>query len=274
MTPGELMKKSSFILFALLALGLGACGSRSTPIAIPTVSLDTTDTTSQPSAGSGSVTASAIVVPLQKVELSFPSGGVVKSVEVAAGDPVNAGQPLVTLDTAILEARVAEAEADVVTQSTTLKYLRRTIDVGASQERIDAAQADIDRAVAGVDIARAQLAQATLTAPFDGTIARVDISPAEFANPGQIIVVMGDLSHFQVQTTDLSEKDVPAVKAGQAVSIFVDSLNQEFGGKITEIARVSTTVGGDVVYTVSIAFDEQPAGLRWGMSADVRITTE
>jgi len=260
-----------------LSLLLFACGTQNRPQAIPTVLLDSDPTpavSSLGTGGSGSVTAAGVVVPVKKVELSFPTGGVVKSVEVAAGDPVTANQPLVTLDTTILEARVAEAEANVITQSTTLKYLRRTIEVGASEERLDAAQADIDRAMAGVEIAKAQLAQATLTAPFDGVVAKVDISPAEFAKPGQIIVVMGDLSDFQVETTDLSEKDVPLVQVGQKTSIYVEALNQEFGGRVIDIARVSTTVGGDVVYTVTIEFDEQPESLRWGMSADVKIGTE
>jgi RND family efflux transporter MFP subunit len=265
------MIKNNSILMGALILALTACATRTTSTVIPTVSLDTATRTTS---GKGSVTASAIIVPLQKVELSFPSGGVVKSIEVAAGDSVSAGQPLVALDTGILEAQVAEAEANVVTQSTTLAYLKRTIDVGASAERVDAAQADIDRAVAGVEIAKAQLAQATLTAPFAGTIAKVDIHPAEFANPGQIILAMGDLSHYQVETTDLSEKDVPAVKVGQSAAIFVKALNQEFTGKVSDIARISDTVGGDVVYKVTIVFDQQPDGLRWGMSADVKINAE
>jgi HlyD family secretion protein len=34
------------------------------------------------------------------------------------------------------------------------------------------------------------------------------------------------------------------------------------------------TVGGDVTYKVTIELDEQPAGLRWGMSAEVEIQAE
>jgi len=265
------MNKALSIFIPVITLAITACAGSATPTPIPTVSLDVAP---QQSSASGSISASAIIVPLKKVELSFPAGGVVKTVEVVAGDSVSANQPLITLDTSILEARVAEAEANVITQSTTLKYLQRTIDVGASQERLDAAQADIDAAVAAVDIAKAQLTQATLTAPFAGTIASVDISPAEFANPGQIVVTMGDLGHFQVETTDLGEKDVPAVKISQVASISIDALNREVNGKVIDIARVSTTVGGDVVYKVTIAFDEQPDDLRWGMSADVKIATE
>lgn len=271
------MKRILWILPGILLLLQAACSTQAAPTVIPTVLLDSgsAPATSSPGSGSsGSVTAAGVVVPMLKVELSFPTGGVVKSVEVAAGDSVGVNQPLVRLDTVILEARVAEAEANVVTQSTTYKYLRRTIEVGASQERLDAAQADIDRAEAAVDIARAQLAQAALTAPFAGTIAKVDISPAEYANPGQIVVVMGDLSRFQIETTDLSEKDVPAVKVGQKTTIYVEALDREFPGTVTEIAHLSSTVGGDVVYTVTIGFNEQPEGLLWGMSADVRIGAE
>jgi RND family efflux transporter MFP subunit len=271
------MKRILWLLPGIFLLAQAACSAQAAPTAIPTVMLDSGSApaaTSPGSGSSGSITAAGVVVPVLKVELSFPTGGVVKSVEAAAGDSVRADQPLVRLDTVILEARVAEAEANVVTQSTTLKYLRRTIEVGASQERLDAAQADIDRAEAAVDIARAQLAQATLTAPFAGTVAKVDIAPAEYANPGQVVVVMGDLSKFQIETTDLSERDVPFVQIGQKATVYIEALDREFNGTVVEIAHVSNTVGGDVVYTVTIGFNEQPEGLLWGMSADVKIGTE
>jgi HlyD family secretion protein len=196
---------------------------------------------------------------------------VVDTINVTAGDEVQAGQALITLDTTVLVARVAEAEAAVVTAETQLTYLERS---GGSQERIDSAQASIDSALAGVDIAKAQLEEATLEAPFGGTVAAVHISPAEFASPGQIVITMGDLSQFQVETTDLSEDDVALIKAGQVASIYIEALNQEVTGKVTDIARVSSMVGGDVVYTITIELDEQPEGLRWGMSAEVQIETE
>jgi HlyD family secretion protein len=256
------MKKVFWVLIGVLALTLTACAQTASPTAIPTVSLDPA------SQSSGNATASAIVVPVTKVELSFPLSGAVKTVEVAEGDSVTAGQPLVTLDPTILEARVAEAEANVVTVKTQLAYLVRT---GTSQERLDAAQANIDRARAAVEIAKTQLTQATLAAPFDGTIASIEISPAEFASPGQIIIVMGDLAHFKIETTDFSEKDIPSVSIGQAATVYIEALDQEFTGKVTDIARVSETVGGDVVFKVMIELDEQPDGLRWGMSAEVKI---
>ena len=262
------MKKVFWVLTTTLALVLTACGSSATPTAIATVSLDSA---SQPSSSSGNASASAVVVPMQKVELAFPTLGAVKTVEVAEGDSVTANQPLVTLDTSILESRIKEAESNVIIAQTNVTYLKRS---GTTPERLDAALADVQRAQAAVDIAKAQLAQTTLAAPFDGTIASVEISPAEIANPGQIIIVMGDLSKFQIETTDLSEKNVTSVQIGQSVTVFIDALDAEFSGKVSDIARVSETVGGDVVYKVTIDFDSQPEGLRWGMSAEVNIETK
>jgi RND family efflux transporter MFP subunit len=262
------MKKVLWILFSVLAITVTACAQSATPAAIPTVSLDAG---SQPAIFSNVATASGTVVPVKKVELAFPIAGAVKTVEVAAGDSVDANQPLVALEAAILEAKVREAEADVLTAESQVTYLVR---VGTSQENLDSAKADVDRAKAAVEVAKAQLAQAVLVAPFDGTIASVAISPSEYVTPGQVVVSMGDLSHFQIETTDLSEKDVSFVKDGAQATVFIQALNNKFTGKVIDIARISETVGGDVVFKVTIELDEQPEGLRWGMSTDVTIQVQ
>ena len=82
---------------------------------------------------------------MDKVELSFPTTGIIQSVDVKVGDQVTAGQALASLDTVILQAKVAEAEANVVTAETQFRYLRRT---GPATEQLDAAAADLDRAEA------------------------------------------------------------------------------------------------------------------------------
>ena len=61
---------------------------------------------------------------------------------------------------------------------------------------------------------------------------------------------------------------------GQRVNVYIEALNDEFAGKVVDVARTSTTLGGDVVYKVTIDFIRQPKGLLWGMSADVDIFVE
>jgi len=253
------------VITTMGALALTACSGNATSIAVPTVVLN-----SKPATSSSSVTASGEVVPLHKAQLSFPMTGIVDGVKVQEGDKVTAGQTLVTLNTKILDAKVEEAQAGVVAAQTQVRYLQR---IGTDQEHIDSAQADVDQAQATLDAAKATLAQATLTAPFDGTIASVQVSPAETVVPGQVVIMIGDLSNFRVETTDLSERDIPGVNVGQTASVTVQALNQTFTGKVVEVAHVSTTVGGDVVYKVTIELDSQPQGLRWGMTTDVAIQT-
>ena len=269
------MKPTIWILFLALTLALAACGGATTPTPIPPVSLDTgvSNSGSPAPVFSGGVVASAEVRPVESIELSFPLLGTVETVEVAVGDSVSAGQTLATLDTTIIEARIAEAEASVVTAETNVSYLRR-VGVGNAYEKIEAAVADVERAQAVVDQLKATLAQATLTTPVSGTVITVDVAPGETVNPGQVIFVIADLNHMRIETTDLSERDIPAVRIGQKASVFIDALNESFMGEVADIDRQSETVGGDVTYKVTVELDKQPAGLRWGMSAEVEIQTE
>ena len=274
------MKKVFFILVSVLAISLSACGQAGETEAVPTVVLDagasSQPVNNQPSSNS-SVSASAIVVPVQAANLSFTSIGRVTEVNVQVGDKVKAGDVLVQLDTAVLEAKVREAEANLKYAEIQLDYLVRNagcrFNCAPSQQHIEVAENDVAKAQALVDSAKAVLAaQSNLTAPFAGTVISVDISPYETVAPGQIVMVLGDLSNYRIETTDLSERDVPRVQVGQPATVFIEALGSEFTGKVTDVARISSEIGGDIVYKVTIKLDEQPAGLLWGMSADVDIS--
>lgn len=256
----------------VIALLVSACASASTTTAIPTISLDANGAASTQSGEPGSISASAIVVPVKQAELSLPAAGKVTAVEVEVGDRVTAGQTLVTLDTTVLEARVREAEANLLYAEVQLKYNRR---LGLDEVHIESSEADVARAQALLGSAKAILAsQSMLTAPFNGTIVSLDVALGETVVPGQIVIVLGDLSRYQIETTDLSERVVNRVQAGQPASIFIEALNEEFAGEVIDIDRIGSTLGGDVVYTVTVEFDRQPKGLLWGMSADVRFETD
>lgn len=260
------------VLGMVMVLLLSACASASTPTAIPTISLDANSTTNTQSGEPGSISASAIVVPVKEAELSLPVVGKVTAVEVELGDRVTEGQTLVTLDTTVLEARVREAEANLLAAEVQLKYNRR---LGLDEVHIESSEADVARGQALLESAKAVLAsQSMLTAPFNGTIVSLDVAIGETVVPGQIVIVLGDLTRYQIETTDLSERDVTQVQAGQPAIIFVEALNEEFGGEVIDIDRIGSTLGGEVVYTVTVEFDNQPKGLLWGMSADVRFETD
>jgi len=266
------MKKLYLLVTILVALLLSACGATATPTAIPTVSLDEGSSSSPANTQSNdanAISASAVIVPVKETELAFSSVGRVTAVDVNVGDRVHAGQTLVKLDTTIQETRINEAEANLLAAQVQYNYQKR---LGLDEVHIESAEADVARMQALLDSAKAILdTQYVLVAPFDGTIVSVDIAPAETVVPGQAVILLGDLSRYQIETTDLSERDVTRVQVGQSANVFIEALEEEFTGKVIDVDRISTTLGGDVVFKVTIELDNQPEGLLWGMSADVQI---
>ncbi len=87
--------------------------------------------------------------------------------------------------------------------------------------------------------------------------------------PGQPVVGLVDLSELRVETTDLSERDVPKVKVGQSVRVLVKALDVEIEGTVRDISPQSDTLGGDVVYKTVINLGDRPDDLYSGMSVDV-----
>lgn len=145
---------------------------------------------------------------------------------------------------------------------------------GPDPKAVEMAEARLNNAQAQLEKARAALAQATLKAPFDGTITAVEASSGETVLAGSAVAVLGNLNEFVVETSDLSERDVARVQIGQKATVWIDALGEEIEGVVSEISPQANLLGGDVVYTVLITLQEQLPGLRWGMSAEVEIVTE
>ena len=228
-----------------------------------------------------SVTASAVVVPVQVTELGFLLPALVKEVNVKVGEQVRAGQTLAVLDTPELQYAVAAAEAALRSAEANEKVqsYRRVKDRRHGRVFFDVvppeirqvAAAKVQQAQAALEVTQAMLAQNTITSPHDGTVASINVVPGEFVQLDQVVLTLATLDHFQVETTDLSERDITNVKLGSSAVILIEALDTEISGKVIGISSIADTVGGDVVYKVTIELDKQPDGLRWGMTAEVTI---
>ena len=188
-----------------------------------------------------------------------------------------AGEAQLTLTEKRGEVQVRAARAAVQTAAGQWNVAQAQLDLlqaGPSSEEVAAAEAAVDQAQAQLAAAQARLDQTMLQAPFAGTIAALNVDPGETVVPGQVVLALADLYRLQVETTDLSERDVAEVAVGQQATVFVEPLGVEVEGRVARIAPRATTIGGDVVYRVVVELDEQPAGLRWGMSVKVEIKVE
>lgn len=177
-----------------------------------------------------------------------------------------------TLYSPDLELSVKAAELAVEFANIEYKYWIPRKD--RPPERRDQAKAIFEGTQAQLELANASFAQTIIVAPYNATVVDIKVQPGEFAQAGQVVIVLGDLAHMQIKTTDLSERDVTAVQVGQSANVYIEALDVTVTGKVLHISPISETVGGDVVYPVTIELDEQPDGLLWGMTAEVEIQTQ
>ena len=229
----------------------------------------------------GSVVASAVVVPAHITRLSFLMSAQVKEVAIKEGDQVSAGQTLATLNTPELEYNLIAAQEAFRSKQAyaELQRYKRVLDIRKGKKFWDVvppevrekADAQAASARAALEIAQATLAQSTLIAPYEATVVSVDVVPGEYVKGNQIVITLATLDVLQLETTDLSERDITKVKVGAPASIFIEALDETFNGEMIAISPIAETVGGDVVFKVTIAFDEQPQDLLWGMTAEVTI---
>src|SRR5215470_492319 len=120
--------------------------------------------------------ASGTLEPAQVANLSFPVSGQIATVAVGVGQQVAAGQTLATINSSMLAAQVAQAQATLANNQAKLSADQ---SAGAASTQIHADQAAVDSARAALTNSQAALSQAALTAPFAGTVAQLNLTVGE-----------------------------------------------------------------------------------------------
>ena len=159
----------------------------------------------------------------------------------------------------LAEMQKVRAEADLA-----------QLDAGPTAGSLKQAQAAVQSAELALKRAQADLAAATLTAPFDGVILEVNAQPGETVAAGAGLVVLTDPAAVEVQTSVI-EEDLPLVQAGQEVELFFDARpDAELQGSVARI--VPQRLPGDrPLYPVHITMADLPDGLLAGMTVDASI---
>ncbi|MBN1579789.1 MAG: biotin/lipoyl-binding protein [Anaerolineae bacterium] len=143
-----------------------------------------------------------------------------------------------------------------------------------SDEEIAQARTMVEKAklaVAGIEL---QLQDASLVAPFAGTVVRVDVEAGDQVVFGQVAIVLAKLDRLEVRTTDLTELDVTLVEVGQPAIVTIDALpGREMEAQVAYVALIGEDYRGDVTYEVVIQWSEAQhiEALRWGMTAMIAI---
>ena len=176
------------------------------------------------------------------------------------------------------QVRAARAnEASAMGQRDGAQAQLDLLKAGATPAQISAAEANVAQAQVALASARLALERATLRAPFDGVVARVDAEPGESAGPQMPAITLVDDSHFRIEA-DVDEADIGWVEVGQDVQITLDSFpGHLLTGQVTAIAPSATLELGVVSYQVTIEINVCRScsltnlALRGGMTANTEI---
>ena len=194
------------------------------------------------------VLATGVLQAFKQVSVGAQVSGQLKSLKVALGDKVKAGQLVGEIDSVPQQNAVRNAEAALAnveaqlraqkaTQAQTALALQRQKELRAADASaradFEAAQAANDLALANIDGLKAQIMQAQVTldtakvnmgytrivAPIDGQVVAIVTQQGQTVNANQATPTIIKLAQTETMTvkTQISEADVTRVKIGQKV---------------------------------------------------------
>ncbi|MEN3306452.1 MAG: hypothetical protein V7603_2654 [Micromonosporaceae bacterium] len=135
------------------------------------------------------------------------------------------------------------------------------------------AQQQLNNAKLALTQAQSNLAGTVISAPIDGKVLTISGAVGTTESPGgTAFLTVGSTQDTQVKA-QFSEADVASLAVGQSGTIALASRTGTFNGKVSRIDPAGTASGQLVRYTVMIAFDNSPADLLYGQSANVVVTT-
>jgi RND family efflux transporter MFP subunit len=227
---------------------------------------------------------SGAIQAVRQATVKAKVGGEVRQLSVREGETVQAGQMIARIDTADLEARLAERQGALESARAQLALAEKTRAMNnrllsekfISQNAYDGAQSSHDVAVGSVKSAEAQvrlaqnaLKDATVAAPLSGTVAKRHVQAGEKVAVESPLVTIVDLVDLELAAL-VPASDVPELAIGMPVELAVDGFGERrFAGRIERISP--STEPGTRSILVFVGLTNADAALKSGMFATGRI---
>ena len=262
--------------------GPGGKGGAQPPVTLEFSSADLARVEAQPL--SRWLPVSGTLQPVRQATVKAKVSGDVRQITIREGEAVQAGQLLARIDTADLEAKLAErvgalesAKAQLAlaekTRATNLALLKQNfISQNAfdnSESSFSVSQGTVKSAEAQVQLARNALRDAIATSPLAGVVAKRHVQPGEKVAFDSPLVTVVDLKDLELQAA-VPAVDVPELAIGKAVELSIDGFgDRRFTGRVERINP--STEPGTRAILVYVGIPNAEGALRGGMFATGRI---
>ncbi len=287
----------SLVVVLVLLAGVGGAiwAGTSGGSKAPTTTTETVNTTTIRQ----TVSASGTLATASEADLSFAAAGTVTSVLVQPGQKVTKGQKLATISSASLAASVANAQVSVASAQSRLSSDQTS---AASAAQISADQQSLTVAQDSLFDAQVALNGATMTAPFAGVVATVNLTNGEqlggsssagsgsggggsggsggsglsvtaassssSSSSAQIVVI--DPDHFTVSAT-VDDTQIASIKQGLQAVITPNGSTSPVYGTVSSVGMIASSTSGVTTYPITIAITGSQPTLHDGASASVSI---
>lgn len=186
--------------------------------------------------------------PYNDVNVASEVQGKIVEANVKVGDYVQAGTVLFRVDDELKKAALLTAQANYDKAKADLqrtKALHEQKSVPDAQ--LDAAQLQYSAAEAQLIVAKRQLADTKIVAPFSGVINNRMVDAGAWVNNGNFVANIVDVSRLKVKI-NVSETMIAKLKKGAAVSITSDAVGSDkFTGVVDAVG-----VKGDEAHTFPV----------------------
>lgn len=183
-----------------------------------------------------------------------------------------------SLISASQQVKIARAEADLAlakAKQIEAERIYETLKNGPDPNDVELAQAQLSNAQAQLAAAQAVVQNLELKAPFDGTVASLDLKTGQYVGPGVPLALIVSDTGWLVETTDLTELSVVRILQGAPAAVTFDALPElKFEGSVQQVGAVGETRQGDITYTVLTSVEDIDPRLRWNMTCSIVIQTQ
>ncbi len=168
------------------------------------------------------------------------------------------------------------AEASIINAQQALEQAQKpptAEQIEAAHLSISQAELSLQQSELSQEQAQEALQDAQLTAPTDGTVLSVDVAAGATVGAGSPILTMLDTTQLQFHTTNLSERDLGRIEAGQTVQVTLKTFpNDLIEGSVARIGVQATgTVGDAAIFPVIITLEQTELDIRPGMTGRAEI---
>jgi HlyD family secretion protein len=252
------------------------------------------------------VEATGTLQPVDTVEVGTQVSGTIASIGTDFNQQVKKGQVLATLDPALFQTQIDQAEATLIRlhseldkaqvqlEDAQLKLKRaeqlaadellpqQDVDTARSTARVaetslTGAKAQLTQSEAALTQAKVNLSHTVITSPTDGIVLSRNVEVGQTVSAGlqapTLFVIARDLTRLELQAR-VDESDVGGVTTGATVTFTVDAYpRRRFNGKVRLVRLQPTTVQNVVTYTTIIDVPNDDGQLKPGMTSTVSIET-